>query len=131
MAAFAVFSFILCVVAALLGGFALESIMADYILGILFSILMLCFGIPSGYFFNNQISTGTMIGACVFFGIFHNTGAEAAFLHLGTPTVLLILTTATALMILISYWIAMWIYSLKTHEKLKLSQRKPYNRMIN
>lgn len=131
LAAFAVLSFVLCVAASLLGGFAMESIMADYMLGILFSILMLCFGIPSGYFFNNQISTGTMMGACVLFGIFHNTGAEAAFLHLGTPTVLLILATATTLMILTSYLIALWIYSLKLCEKRKLSQRKSYNRIIN
>lgn len=119
LAAFAVLNFVLCVVTVLLGKFALETIMADYMLGIWFAVLVVCFGIPSGYFFNNQICTGTMIGACMLFGIFHNTGAEAAFLSLGTPIVFLILVMATVLMVFASYWIALWIYSLKKYKKSK------------
>lgn len=124
LAAFAVLNFALCVAAALLGKFALGTIMSDYVLGIWFAVLMVCFGIPSGYFFNNQICTGAMIGACMLFGIFHNTGAETAFLSLGTPMVFLTLTAVTVLMVFVSYWIALWIYSSKKYKKSKATTAK-------
>ena len=121
LAAFAVLSLALCAIAAALGKFALGTILTDYILGIWFAVLMVCFGIPGGYYFKNELCTGAMINSCVLIGAIHCTGADTFFFRIGSPVAYLILLIVTAMIVFLSYRIALWIYSSKKDKKTKPS----------
>lgn len=119
LAVFAAFSFVLCAITSALSGVGLSAIMPDYLIGIWFAVLMVCFGIPGGYYFKNEMCTGSMIGSCVFIGMIHTTGADVFLFNLASPAAYLILLIAMALMVYISYRISLWIYSSKKYKKVR------------
>lgn len=115
-----VLSFALCTVAAILGGFTLKTVIFDYILGTWFAILMVCFGIPGGYFFKNDLCTGAMMGSCFIMAIVRSMELDAALFALTSPAAYIILLVVTVLMIFVSYGVALWIYSRKRYVSPKL-----------
>lgn len=113
-----VISCALCGLSAWIGKMALADFMTNYILGVWFAILMLIFGIPSGYLFKNEFSTGAMVVACVIFGMIHNTGIEGTFFSISLPWSYIVLLLATIVMLYTSYKAALWIYSTKRYAKV-------------
>ena len=100
--------------------FTLKTVIFDYILGIWFAILMICFGIPGGYFFKNDLCTGAMMGSCFIIAIVRRMELDAALFALTSPAAYIILLIVTVLMIFISYGVALWIYSRKRYVSPKL-----------
>lgn len=123
LAVFSAMSFILCVITSVHGGFPLGTIMHDYVLGVWLAVLMLCFGIPAGYFYKNEVCTGAMIGCCIIIGIIRNTGLDTLFFSLATPTISIIALFATVLIAYISYRVALWIFTTKRY-KIRLANAK-------
>ena len=109
--------------------FTLKTVIFDYILGIWFAILMICFGIPGGYFFKNDLCTGAMMGSCFIIAIVRRMELDAALFALTSPAAYIILLIVTVLMIFISYGVALWIYSRKRYVSPKLVNWKPQNDM--
>ena len=119
LAAFAALSLSLCAIASALGGAALSAVMPEYLIGIWFAVLMVCFGIPGGYYFKNEMCTGAMIGSCALMGTLHNTGLDMTLFYLGSPAAYLVFLAATAGTVYISYRISLWIYSSKKYKKYR------------
>lgn len=117
---FSVISFAMCVVASVIGSFALGTVMPDYIIGVWFAILMVCFGIPGGYFFKNDLCTGAMIGSLIIVGIIRNTGADALFFSLSSSLSIIVALFSTLVMVYISYKVSLWIFTVKRHQGSKL-----------
>lgn len=59
LAAFAATSFVICMIASLVGDFTLSSTMPNFLLGVLDAVLLVCLGIPAGYLFKRHV-----YGAC-------------------------------------------------------------------
>lgn len=112
-AALSALSFALCAAAAVWGGFPLKTVLCDYLLGVWFAVLIVCFGIPSGYFFQNTFCTGAMMGACLLMAILRSAKLDAAFFALSPPAASIVLLAMTVLMILASYGAALRIYTRK------------------
>lgn len=112
-------SFSLCAITALIENFALGTVMPEYITGIWFAILTICFGIPGGYFFKNDLCTGAMIGSCVIVGIIRNLHADTLFFTLSTPLSMLAAFLTTLLLVYVSYRISLWIFVVKRHQNRK------------
>lgn len=123
LAVFSVMSFILCAISSALGGIPLGTIMPDFVLGVWLAALMVCFGIPAGYFYKNEICTGAMIGCCFIIAIIRNTGFDTLFFSHVTAIISLIVLFATMLMAYISYRAALWIYTTKRYKKLLLNAK--------
>ena len=111
--------FSLCAIASLIGNFALGTIIPEYITGIWFAILMICFGIPGGYFFKNEWCTEAMIVACVIVGIIRNSNADMLFFSTSTPLSMIAAFLTTVLLVYVSYRISLWIFSVKRHQSKK------------
>lgn len=105
----------LCAAAALLGHFAPETLLTDYVTGVLFALLMVCFAIPGGFLFKNESCTGAMMIACALMTAVRNTGADALLFSSPSPISYLMLAAAAALMVCVSYPIALGIYSAKRY----------------
>ena len=117
LAVFSVMSFILCAVSSALGGFPLSTIMPDYVLGVWLAVLMVCFGIPAGYLYKNEICTGAMIGCCIIISIIRNIGLETLFFSHVTAITSFVVLFATILITYISYKVALWIFTTKRYRK--------------
>lgn len=115
LAACSLLSTALCVAAAVLGQFPLESLLSDYITGVWFAILMVCFAIPSGFLFKNDFCTGAMMIACALMAAVRGMGVDALLFSSLSPALYLVLATMTALMVCVSYPIALGIYSAKRY----------------
>lgn len=113
-------SFSLCAVTSLIGNFALRTIIPEYIIGIWFAVLMVCFGIPGGYFFKNDLCTGAMIGSLIIVGIIRNTNADILFFSIGTPLSMALALLTTLLLVYASYKISLWVFTVKRHQSGKL-----------
>lgn len=111
LAALSFVSLISCMITMLIGGITLTGAMSYFILGVWFAVLMLSFGVPCGYFFKNEMSTGAMIGACVVIGIIRNTGADMLLFRLDSLAVYAAVILFTAFMVYVSYRISLWIYT--------------------
>lgn len=111
--------FSLCAIASLIGNFALGTIIPEYITGIWFAILMICFGIPGGYFFKNEWCTEAMIVACIIVGIIRNSNADMLFFSTSTPLSMIAAFLTTVLLVYVSYRISLWIFSVKRHQSKK------------
>lgn len=105
----------LCAAAALLGHFALETLLTDYITGVLFALLMVCFAIPGGFLFKNESCTGAMMIACTLMAAVRGTGADTLLLGSPSPILYFALAAMAALMVCVSYPIALRIYSAKRY----------------
>jgi len=119
-----VLTFILCVVVGISGGIALNTIAMDYVLGAWFAVLMICFGIPGGYFFKNDLCTGAMIWSCFAIGIIRVIGIDTFLFNLASPVTYAALIIMTVVMVFISYRIALWIYLTKKYAKVKTNVRE-------
>lgn len=117
--AFTALSLILCAVASVLGDFALSAVMPDFILGVWYAVLLVCFGIPAGYFFKNDMCTGAMIGSCFIIMVIRTLGIDAVLFSHGTLMAWIVMIIVAALLIYISYRVALWIYSTKRYSKSK------------
>lgn len=117
--AFTALSLILCTVASIIGDFALSAVMPDFILGIWYAVLMVCFGIPAGYFFKNDMCTGAMIGSCFVIMVIRTLGIDAILFSHGTLMAWIVMIVVAGLMIYFSYRVALWIYSTKRYSKSK------------
>ena len=106
-------SLVTCVIAPL------AEAMSYFFTGVWFAVLMLSAGIPSGYFFKNQISTGAIMGACLVFGIVRNTGADTLLFSLASPALYAAVIVFTALMVYVSYRISLLIYMRRRYAKQK------------
>jgi len=113
-----VLSFALCSVAAILGNFAFESILSDYIFGVCFATFVISFGIPGGFLFKNESCTGAMIQACMLAVIARFIGINTLFFGLEMSAVYVILVVVETLIMFISYRVALWIYSTKRYAKI-------------
>lgn len=112
-------SLVTCVIAPLVGSMPLTEAMSYFFTGVWFAVLMLSAGIPSGYFFKNQISTGAIMGACLVFGIVRNTGADTLLFSLASPALYAAVIVFTALMVYVSYRISLLIYMRRRYAKQK------------
>lgn len=119
LAALSAVSFISCMIAPLTGSMPFAEAMSYFFTGVWFAVLVLSFGIPSGYFFKNKICTGAMMGACMIFGIIRNTGADTLLFSLASPVVYAAVIVFTALMVYVSYRISLWIYTRRRYAKQK------------
>lgn len=117
--AFTALSLILCAVASVLGDFSLSAVMPDFILGIWYAVLLVCFGIPVGYFFKNDMCTGAMIGSCFVIMVIRTLGIDKVLFSNGTLMAWIVMIIVAALLIYISYRVAFWIYSTKRYSKSK------------
>lgn len=117
--AFTALSLILCAVASGLGDFALSAVMPDFILGVWYAVLLVCFGIPAGYFFKNDMCTGAMIGSCFVIMVIRTLGIDKVLFSNGTLMAWIVMIIVAALLIYISYRVALWIYSTKRYSKAK------------
>lgn len=112
-------SLILCAVASVLGDFSLSAVMPDFILGIWYAVLLVCFGIPVGYFFKNDMCTGAMIGSCFVIMVIRTLGIDKVLFSNGTLMAWIVMIIVAVLLIYISYRVALWIYSTKRYSKSK------------
>jgi len=119
LAALSIISLILCIIAPLIGSITLVEAMSYFISGVWFSVLLVSFGIPCGYFFKNDICTGGMIWACVIMGVIRNTGADMLLFSLASPAVYATVIAFTILMVYVSYRISLWIYIKRKYAKQK------------
>ncbi len=110
LAAFGLLSMILGLTALAIGAIALGSLMENYVLGLWFAVLELCFGIPGGYYFRNESCTGAMIGACLLVGILRSAGADAEFYALASPIMYTVFLVGTSLLVYASWRVSLWIY---------------------
>ena len=117
--AFTALSLILCAVASVLGDFALSAVMPDFILGVWYAVLLVCFGIPAGYFFKNDMCTGAMIGSCFVIMVIRTLGIDKVLFSNGTLMAWIVMIIVATLLIYISYRVALWIYSTKRYSKSK------------
>lgn len=117
LAALSFISLISCMIAPLFGGITLIEAMSYFILGVWFAVLMLSFGVPCGYFFKNEMSTGAMIGACVVIGIIRNTGADMLLFKLDSFVIYAVVILFTIFMVYASYRISLWIYTKRKYAK--------------
>jgi hypothetical protein len=117
LAALSFISLISCMIAPLIGGITLIEAMSYFILGVWFAVLMLSFGVPCGYFFKNEMSTGAMIGACVVIGIIRNTGADMLLFKLDSFVIYAVVILFTIFMVYASYRISLWIYTKRRYAK--------------
>lgn len=117
---FAALSLILCTAASILGDFALSAVIPDFILGVWYAVLLVCFGIPGGYFFKNEMCTGAMISSCfVILGV-RTLGIDAVLFSRGTLMAWIVMIIVVALMLYVSYRAALWIYATKRYSKSKV-----------
>lgn len=123
LAACSLLSAALCAAASLLGRFALETLLTDYITGVLFALLMVCFAIPGGFLFKNESCTGAMMTACLLMAAIRGTGADA--LLFGSPARYLILAALAVGMLCASYPIALGIYSARRYPSAKAGAARP------
>lgn len=107
---FSVLSFALCLASAMYGGFALGDVMNDYIFGVWFAVLLVCFGIPGGFLFKNELCTGTMMSACLLIAIVRGVGADTFFFSHVSLAAYCALMIVTMLMVFASYQISLRIY---------------------
>lgn len=117
LAALSAVSLVSCMIAPLISSVTLAEAMSYFISGVWFAILVLSFGVPCGYFFKNEISTGAMIWACVIMGIIRNTGADALLFSLASPLIYAAVIVFTVLMVYVSYRISLWIYTRRRYAK--------------
>lgn len=115
-----IISFAACAVSAAIHDFSLAAIIPSYISGILFGVLMMCFGIPGSYFFKNEICTGAMMWSCIVFGIARGTEIDIKLLSIGSPLISILALAITILMLCVSYMVSLWIYTTKRYEKIKM-----------
>lgn len=118
LAALSAVSLISCMIAPLISSMPFTEAMSYFISGVWFAVLVLSFGVPSGYFFKNKISTGAMISACMIMGIIRNTGADTLLFNLASPAIYATIVF-TILMVYISYRISLWIYTRRRYAKQK------------
>ncbi len=117
LAALSIVSLISCMIAPLIGSITLAETMSYFISGLWFAVLVLSFGVPCGYFFKNKVCTGSMMWACVIFGIIRYTGADALLFSLASPVIYAAVIVFTILMVYVSYRISLWIYTKRRYEK--------------
>lgn len=111
LAALSIVSFLSCMTAPLISSITLAEAMFCFSSGIWYAVLMLSFGVPSGYFFKNKICFGAMMGACMIFGIIRNTGADTLLFSLASPVIYAAIIIFTILMVYVSYRISLRIYT--------------------
>ena len=115
LAAFGLLSLALGLAAWALGGISLGALLENYIQGLWFAALALCFGIPGGYYFRNESCTGAMIGACLLVSVFRTTGIHATFFDLASFPLYLTALSITALLLYASYCLSLRIYLRKQY----------------
>ena len=119
IAAFAVLTLILCFLASVFGAFALSTVMPDFLMGICYAVLLVCFGIPAGYFFKNDMCTGAMIGSCCVIMLIRSVGLDAILFSHGALVTYIFIVAAAALLCYVSYRVALWVYAAKRYTKSK------------
>lgn len=124
LAVFTALSFFLCIIATVIGGFTLSTVMPDFVIGVWYAVLMVCFGIPGGYFFKNDMCTGAMIGSCFVIMVLRSIGADTLLFSLGSSVACIIMIILAAMIVFISYRIALWIYSTKRYAKARSGEAK-------
>ncbi|MBD5119218.1 MAG: ABC-2 transporter permease [Clostridiales bacterium] len=124
LAAISVISFAACAASAAIHQFTLADVMPSYVLGAWFGVLFLCAGIPSGYFFKNEICTSAMMWCLIPIGLISNSGMGTAFLRTGSPAAIMMVLLVTALMLYASYALSLWIYTTKRYQKMKMRTAK-------
>lgn len=115
-----IISFAACAVSAAIRDFSLATVMPGYFSGIIFGVLMMCFGIPGGYFFKNETCTGAMMWGCMVYGIARSTKIDIKLLSIGSPLISILALAITILMLCVSYMVSLWIYTTKRYEKIKM-----------
>jgi len=119
LAALSMVSLLSCMIAPLISSITLAEAMSYFLSGVWYAVLMLCFGVPGGYFFKGEVCTGAMLWAIGIFGIIHNTGADALLFSLGSPAVYAVTIVLTLLMVYVSYRVSLWIYTRRRYAKMK------------
>lgn len=117
LAALSIVSLLSCMIAPLISSVTLAEAMSYFISGVWYAVLMLCFGIPGGYFFKGEVCTGAMLWAIGIFGIIHNTGADALLFSLASPAAYAVIIVLTLLMVYVSYRVSLWIYTRRRYAK--------------
>ncbi len=120
LAAVSLISFAACAASAAIHQFTLADVMPNFVLGVWFGVLMMCVSIPSGYFFKNEICTGTMMWCLLALGIARGTGADLELVGAGTPAVTVLLLLSAVVMLCVSFVVSLWIYSTKRYQKMKM-----------
>ncbi len=117
LAALSIVSLTSCMLAPLISSITLAEAMSYFISGVWYAVLVLCFGVPCGYFFKGEVCTGAMLWACGIFGIIRNTGVDTLLFHLAAPVIHAAVIACTILMVYVSYRISLWIYTKRRHAK--------------
>lgn len=119
LATTSVISLVLCSFASLIGGFSLFTMIPNLVLGIAAAFFMLLFGIPSGYFFKNELSAGAMIWAIFLFAIIRSVGADKLFFNAASPIIYIIAMLVLLILAYVSYRVSLWIYESKKYLRSK------------
>ena len=121
LAAFAATSFVICMIASLVGDFTLSSTMPNFLLGVLDAVLLVCLGIPAGYFFKNDMCTGAMIVAIIICAGIRSTGLDTAFFAASSFLAYALLIIGMALLLYLSYRASLGIFRKRRHAKSKVA----------
>ena len=96
-------------IASLVGDFTLSSTMPNFLLGVLDAVLLVCLGIPAGYFF---------IIICA--GI-RSTGLDTAFFAASSFLAYALLIIGMALLLYLSYRASLGIFRKRRHARSKVA----------
>ena len=121
LAAFAATSFVICMIASLVGDFTLSSTMPNFLLGVLDAVLLVCLGIPAGYFFKNDMCTGAMIVAIIICTGIRSTGLDTAFFAASSFLAYALLIIGMALLLYLSYRASLGIFRKRRHARSKVA----------
>ena len=121
LAAFAATSFVICMIASLVGDFTLSSTMPNFLLGVLDAVLLVCLGIPAGYFFKNDMCTGAMIVAIIICAGIRSTGLDTAFFAASSFLAYALLIIGMALLLYLSYRASLGIFRKRRHARSKVA----------
>ena len=121
LAAFAATSFVICMIASLVGDFTLSSTMPNFLLGVLDAVLLVCLGIPAGYFFKNDMCTGAMIVAIMVCAVIRSTGLDTAFFAAPSFLAYALLIIGMALLLYLSYRASLSIFRKRRYARSKVA----------
>ena len=106
---------------SLVGDFTLSSTMPNFLLGVLDAVLLVCLGIPAGYFFKNDMCTGAMIVAIIICAGIRSTGLDTAFFAASSFLAYALLIIGMALLLYLSYRASLSIFRKRRHAKSKVA----------
>ena len=112
-AAFSVLAAALCLTGAAAGHLPLTDAFPNLALGMCCTVLMVCLGVPAGFFFKQTSCTGAMIAAILLCSLFRSAGWEAAFFAAPPFPAYTLLAVALSLLLLLSYLVSLSIFRKK------------------